>query len=150
MIDAFASYMPSRWFDEAGMSKPGHAQGAVRAKRDRRWKNSSKKMSMSVVAAAALAVASVLVSEVATASSHVDFAAPPGMSAVGRAAGPDASLGQINESFEELFSAFRDGVKLITNERTLKLAEKASLRRNERPDQGWARRLASDVGEAND
>lgn len=149
MFETFSSFIPGTWFDEAGMSKSGHAQYEYLAKRERRWKHFAKSMSMSMISAAALALASVTVADRAIASNLTDFEAPPGMSPVGRAPGSEATLGQVNESFKELFAAFREGVNLITNDRTHQLAEKAAARRNERP-KDWARKLASDTGDASD
>lgn len=149
MLDSFSSFIPNAWFDDAGMSKGGHAQGDLRAKKERRWKHSAKSMPVSVMAAAALAISSLLLAEGAIASNVMAVAAPPGLSPLGRSPGADATVGQINDSFKELFSAFRDGVKLITNDKTLRLAEKASERRDDRP-KGWARKLASDVKDASD
>jgi hypothetical protein len=149
MLDTFSSFIPGAWFDEAGLSKGGHAQEETRAKRERRWTHSVKSMAISVISVAALAIASLFVSEGATASNLLAMVAPQGMSPVGRAPGPEATLGQINESFKGLFAAFREGVELVTNDRTLRLAEKAAARRNDRP-KDWARKLASDVGDASD
>lgn len=98
---------------------------------------------------AAIAISSLLLTDGAIASNLMAMAAPPGMSPIARAPGQDATVGEINESFKELFSAFRDGVKLISNDKTLRLAEKAAVRRNDRPN-GWARKIASDVEDASD
>lgn len=149
MFDSFSSFIPTAWFDEAGLSKGGSAQEGVRAKRERRWSHSVKTIPMAVISAGVLAFSSLLVANQVTASNLSGLVAPEGLSPVGRAPGQDASLGQINESFKELFSAFRQGVALVTNERTLQLAQKATSRRNERPE-GWAKKLASDVEDASD
>ena len=149
MLEKFSNVIPGSWFDEAGMSKSGYARESFHAKLERRWQHVAKKMSMSVVSAAALVMASLTISTDATASNLMEFAAPPGMSPLGHAPGPLASPGEINKSFKELFTAFREGANLITNDKTRLLAEKAAARRNERPE-GWARKLASDTEDAND
>lgn len=149
MLDAFACYIPSRWFDDAGMSKGGGVQEDVRPNQKRRWKNSARSMPLSVAAAAAFAIASLMLAENATASNVMAIAAPGGVSPLKRSPGSGASVGQINDSFKDLFAAFRSGTKLITNDRTFQLAEKAAARLNDRP-QGWSKKLASDVGDASD
>ena len=131
------------------MAKGGHARDAFHAKRERRWKHFAKKMSMSMVSAAALAMASVTVADQAIASNLMELPAPPGMSPLSRTPGPQATLGQVNDSFKELFAAFREGINLITNDKTHQLAEKAAVRRNDQPE-GWARKLASDTKDASD
>ena len=149
MLDSFSSYIPRAWFDDAGMSKGDRVQKEARSRNERRWKHSATSMFMTVISVAAFAISSLLLTDGAIASNVTKMVAPPGMSPLGRAPGPEATVGQINESFKELFSAFRDGVKLITNDKTLQLAENAAVRRNDRT-KGWARKLASDVGDASD
>ena len=149
MLENFSSFVPGTWFDEAGMTKGGHAQETFHAKRERHWKHFAKKLYISIISASAFAISSITYVDLAIASNLAEFAAPPGMSAVGRAADSQATPGEVNESFKELFAAFRDGVNLITNVKTHELAEKATVRRNERPE-GWARKLASDTKDASD
>ena len=151
IVETFAEYIPQEWFDRAGLRISGHVLGksATAIKRMRRWRNSVKGVSLSVALSASLALASVSFAQTAIASNGSDLPAPPELVRVAPPPAADASVGQINESFNELFVAFRSGIKLITNERTRELATKAAGRRGDRPE-GWARKLASDVGDADD
>lgn len=151
MTELFADYIPEAWFDDAGLRKSGKLRttSATAVKRMRRWTNSVKQVSLSVAMSAALAFGSLSFAQNATASNALDIPVPPSMLRVAPPPSADASLGEINESFNELFAAFRSGTKLITTERTRELATKATARRNERPE-GWAHKLATDVGDAND
>jgi hypothetical protein len=149
MNELFADYMPEAWYEEAGLRKsaPLRTSSTV-AKRMRRLKNRAKTASISFAASAALAIASLAVGDVSAATNALDVPPPQGI-VVAPPPGAEDALGSVNESFAQLFSAFRSGTKLITNERTRQLAKAAAERRNARPD-GWARRLASDVGDADD
>ena len=151
MGELFANYVPQAWFDEAGLRKTSRTRGATATaiKRMRRWKNSVRGVSFPIAMSAALALTSMSFSQSVSANNALDLPVPPQMLAVAPAPGADASLGEINESFTQLFAAFRSGTKLITNARTRELATKAAARRNDRPE-GWAHKLASDVGDAND
>lgn len=152
MIERFADYIPEAWFDEGGLRRSGRLLGGVSKtamKRMRRWRHQAKNLSVSVAISVALAAGSLAFAEGATASNALDIPVPPGMVQVAPPPGKGASIGEVNESFKKLFAAFRGGVELVNNEQTLKLAEKAAARRNERPE-SWARKIASDIGDAND
>ena len=151
MIDLFADYVPEAWFDDNGLRKAGPLLGAsaTAVKRMRRWKNSVKGASIFIAMSVALAIASVSFSQSATASNSLDVPVPSALARVAPPPAASASVGEINESFSELFAAFRSGTKLITNPHTRELATKAAVRRHDRPE-GWAHKLASDSGDASD
>lgn len=151
MLELFSDYIPETWFDEDGLRKSGPLLGvsATAIKRMRRWKNSVKGVSLSIAASAVFVAVSMTIAQQATASNSLNVPIHPAMARVAPPPAATASVGEINESFSELFAAFRSGTRLITNPHTRELADKAAARRNDRPSD-WAHKLASDVGDAND
>jgi len=150
MNELFADYIPPAWFDEKGLrrSRPLLGLSATAVKRMRRWKNSAKNLSLSVAVSAAVIAASVSFSQPA-ASNELDVPLPPDILRVAPPPPDGAPVGDVNKSFDELFAAFRSGTKLITNNRTRQLATSAARRRHIKPED-WARKLASDVKDADD
>lgn len=151
ITEAFSDYIPVAWFDETGSRIAGRVRdrSASAVKRLRRWKNTAKGASLVIAFSASLAIASMPTTAEASASNGLLLPVPPEIVQVAPPPSADASLGEVNESFIQLFSAFRAGTPLINNERTRQLAKKAADRRGNKPEH-WARTLAKDVGEADD
>ena len=150
IVETFSDYIPDEWFDRAGLRIGGAIRTSSSAvKRMRRWKHSVKGASVAVAVSASLALGSVSLVQAAVASNGDELPAPPEIVRVAPPPEADATLGEVNSSFAELFVAFRKGVSLITNERTRALATKAAARRGDRPVD-WARKLARDSGNADD
>ena len=150
MNELFADYIPGAWFEKGAMRKSGLLGGlsTTAAKRMRRLKHTVRGVSVSL--ALSFAVGSVALAATSGGTNGADLPLPPGVEQfVPPPPAQDASVGQVNESFDALFAAFRSGTKLITNDRTRGLANKAAARRGKQPD-GWAKKLASDTGHAND
>lgn len=151
ITEAFADYIPVAWFDETGARIAGRLRqrSATAVKRMRRWKNTAKGASLTVVFSASLALGSLSTTTDASASNGRDVPLPPEIVQIAPPPAPDAALGVVNESFDQLFNAFRAGLPLINNERTRQLATKSASRRGTKP-KNWARNLAKDVRDAND
>lgn len=149
MNEILSDYSPATWFGKGGLTVPRREHEERSSRVDRKWRNKARALSLTLLAASAIAAISLSFSEVATASNAREILPPKGISLVSTAPGPGATLGEINDSFNELFSAFRGGMRLITNSKTRDLAVKAAARRNIRPE-GWARKIMSDVGDADD
>lgn len=152
MSELFADYFPTEWFDNSGLRKSVKQLGlsSTAAKRMRRWRNSVTKGSISVAISAAIGLATLTYGESAVAySNEFDVPLPPGVVQVAPPPRADASLGEINKSFTDLFAAMRSGTKVISSPRSMELATKAAEKKDHRPD-GWAHRIASDTKDAND
>ena len=150
MNEILSDYSPTRWFSEGGLTVPRREEHEQKPSHgERKWRNKAKSISLTLLAASAIAATSLSLSQAATASNAQEILPPKGISLISTAPGPGATLGEINDSFNELFAAFRGGMGLITNSKTRDLAVKAAARRNIRPE-GWARKIASDVGDADD
>lgn len=149
MNEILSDYSPLTWFGAGGLTVPRKEPEQRPPRVERKWRNKARALSLTLLAAGAIAATSLTFSEAATASNVREILPPKGISLVSAAPGPGATLGEINDSFNELFAAFRSGMRLITNSRTGDLAVKAAARRDIRQE-GWARGLASDVGDADD
>lgn len=149
--EVFADYIPLTWFDETGarIASRVRDRSATAIKRMRRWKNTAKGVSFGLALSASFALGSVSTPAGASASNCLEVPVPPEIVRLAPPPGADAEVGEINESFIQLFDAFRAGAPLITNERTRQLAKKAADRRGTKPEH-WARKLAKDAGDAND
>src|SRR4051812_17754398 len=124
LIEAFSDYRPVDWFDEAGSRIAGLVRDRSKTtiKRMRRWRNTAKGAALTVALSATFAAASVPTVGSASASNGLDVPVPPGMVEVAPPPDANSSLGDVNESFNQLFKVFRSGVPLIKNERTRQLA----------------------------
>jgi len=151
MREKFADHIPDAWLDSSGLRSFGRAYQEPALKHQPRWKHSTTRSALSVLAASGLLACTLAFTEGATASNLFAVPIPCDVSATPPGARPGASLGEINESFGELFDSFRRGVKMINNENTRRLAAKAASRRHEPRDvTEWARKLSSDVADADD
>ena len=150
-IETFAEYIPDSWFDRAGLriSREATDRSATAIKRMRRWRHGVTGVAVSVAVSASLGMFSVSEGLAAVGSNGADLPAPPELVRVAPPPKAGASLGAVNDSFGELFVAFRSGTKLLSNSRSRELASRAAVRRGKRPE-GWARKLASDSGTADD
>jgi hypothetical protein len=144
MLDQFTAYVPSSWYDQAGLMKKMDETKARVAKDGEGFAARARGMSMSV-----LAVVTGLFMFAAPAAASNEFAIP--VAVPGSAAQP-TSIVEINNSFDSLFASLREGKRLVHDKSLIALAERAAAGRNQRPSDidSWAARLAGDIKDAND